>query len=222
MKLILLDTCGSEGSVALVDTAPGGSTRQVTMPGRSASERLVRVLREAVAAAGWQLRDVRAIGVVTGPGSFTGVRVGLSAAKGLSEATKIPLIAVSRLEVLAGLVPWGVSPTYASLDAGRGEFYFGRYADGGPKGESLLSLEGVIAAAQASEVVVVCEDALVKALEGKVALLRMPEPTAADALALVLDQTHLGNFADAASVDANYLRRTDAEIFSSPPRKGVA
>ena len=99
MRLLLIDTCGTVGSVALA--TEGGVVARAEMAGRSASERLVAVVREMLAAAGWSLRELTAIVVVSGPGSFTGVRVGLSAAKGFSEAAGVPVVAISRLGVLA-------------------------------------------------------------------------------------------------------------------------
>ena len=222
MKLLLINTCGAEGSFALADTSQSELVRLVTMPGRSASERLVAELRLALAAAEWKVAEVEAIAIVTGPGSFTGVRVGLSVAKGLSEATAAPLIAISRLELLASVASQSMDPkphsVCALLDAGRGEFYCGRYRDGEPLGESLLSLEAALAAARESELVVFCEDAVSRAFAETVPPTRIQEPNAADALLLALRYLEQGEIADSATLDANYLRRTDAEIFSSPPR----
>ena len=93
MKILLLNTCGAEGSLALADTTLGEPVvLLMRMPGRTASERLIVLLREAMGEIGWKPRALAAIAVVTGPGSFTGVRVGLSVAKGLSEASGVPLI----------------------------------------------------------------------------------------------------------------------------------
>jgi tRNA threonylcarbamoyladenosine biosynthesis protein TsaB len=222
MKLLLIDTCGAEGSFALADTSQPEAVRFVTMPGRSASERLVAELRLALATAEWKVVEVDAIAVVTGPGSFTGVRVGLSVAKGLSEAVGTPLIAISRLELLASVATQAAerhpSSVCALLDAGRGEFYCGRYLDGEPLGESLFPLDAALAAARESDLVVFCEDAVERALAGILSVTRIAEPNAAAALPIALRHLQKGEIADSATLDANYLRRTDAEIFSSPPR----
>ncbi len=90
------------------------------------------------------LRDIEAIVVVNGPGSFTGIRVGLSTAKGLAEGAGIPLIAVSRLALLAGAS--GLPHVLAAVDAGRGEYYVGEYQNGQNLGEVLLSGEETVAA----------------------------------------------------------------------------
>jgi tRNA threonylcarbamoyladenosine biosynthesis protein TsaB len=222
VKLLLINTCGAEGSFALADTAHSEPARLVTMPGRSASERLVAELRVALVAAEWKVAGIEAIAVVTGPGSFTGVRVGLSVAKGLCEASGAAVIAISRLELLASVASQSLvakpHAVCALLDAGRGEFYCGRYRDGQPLGESLLSLDDALAAARESDLVVFCEDAVERALGGILPATRISEPNAADALQRAIRQFEQGEISDAATLDANYLRRTDAEIFSSPPR----
>lgn len=216
MRLLLMDTCGSEGSVALADTDAGGVIARQTLPGRSASERLLPVVREMMTVAGWKLAELRAIVVVHGPGSFTGVRVGLSAAKGLSEAGGVGLIAISRLAVLAGLSDVA-GERCAVLDAGRGEFYLGLYKDGDGDcvREALVTGAGLREAAQGGAAVIVCEEKMAEAL-GDLAPVKVREPLAEDALAIALARAEAGAFDDAALIDANYLRRTDAEIFAKP------
>ncbi len=210
MRLLLIDTCGSEGSIAL---AEGGGPKVVAserLPGRSASERLLPVVREAMQAAGWGLGDLAAIGVVNGPGSFTGVRVGLSAAKGLSEAAGVPLVAVSRLALLAASVSVlaGESRVCAVLDAGRGEYYCGVYEGGRMVSEALVAGAEVADVAEGA-VLVACEARVEEVLGARL----VSEPGAVEALPLVAARVTSGEFDDAAAVDANYLRRTDLEIF---------
>jgi tRNA threonylcarbamoyladenosine biosynthesis protein TsaB len=210
MRFLLIDTCGGEASVVLADSdLPEAIVAAEILPGRRASERLLPVIRGMMEISGWRLQNLTAVVVVHGPGSFTGVRVGLSAAKGLSEAGGIPLIAVSRLAVLAanenGLV-------HAVLDAGRGEFYYGEYSGRVCMREALLTRDKVMAAAVKGSVVVceinVAED--LAELKPRV----VPEPVAGDALSFALERTTAGDFDDGALLDANYLRRTDAEIFA--------
>jgi ribosomal protein S18 acetylase RimI-like enzyme len=117
---------------------------------------------------------------------------------------------------------------HALLDAGRGEFYHGEYADGICLGEALLTGDAVLsavgrhAAATGSvgdephaEVVVVCEPAVAEALASLAPQL-VHEPTAATALPLALGRMRDASFDDASLLDANYLRRTAAEIFAKP------
>jgi tRNA threonylcarbamoyladenosine biosynthesis protein TsaB len=216
MTILLIDTGGTTGSVALADSTMVAAT--ATLPGRTASERLVPTIRDLVAQANLNLQSLQAIAVVHGPGSFTGIRVGLSAAKGLCHALNLPLIAISRLAVLAHLAqPRAGAHVHALLDAGRGEFYSGEYCDGICLRESLLTRDELFAALslEPAPIVVVCEPAVAESLAAFAPRL-IAEPTAADALPLALRRIRQQDFDDPASVDANYLRRTDAEIFAKP------
>ncbi|MGD0442601.1 MAG: tRNA (adenosine(37)-N6)-threonylcarbamoyltransferase complex dimerization subunit type 1 TsaB [Edaphobacter sp.] len=214
MRILLIHTAGDEGSVTLADTAfaPAIVATEV-LPGRTSSERLVPAVRRLLEACAWTLNELTAVAVVSGPGSFTGVRVGLSAAKGLSEAGGVPLVAVSRLALLAASVDGG-GPVHAVLDAGRGEFYYGEYLGTRRLQEALLSGKDVTLAATGG-IVVVCEPKVAEALPG-LAPRMVCEPSAADALPLALLRIEAGDFDDAATLDANYLRRTDVEIFARP------
>ena len=217
MRVLLIHTAGGEGSVALADTdAAKAIVAAEVLPGRSSSERLVPAVRRLMEGLGWRLGELVAVVVVAGPGSFTGVRVGLSAAKGLSEAGGVGLIAVSRLALLASGVEGRGGPVHAVLDAGRGEFYYGEYVGRRCLREGLMSGEDVLAAASGG-VVVACEAKVAEALGGLGLGVRMvEEPLAGDALALALGRIAAGDFDDAATLDANYLRRTDMEIFAKP------
>lgn len=218
MRLLLLDTCGSEGSVALADTErePKVVGRE-GLPGRSSSERLVPAVRRLLETNGWRLKDLTSIVVVSGPGSFTGVRVGLSAAKGLSEAGGVPVIAVSRLALLAALADEGDERVNAVLDAGRGEFYLGEYVGRRCVREALMDRIEVEAASRGAQVVV-CELGVAEALAA-VRPKKVREPVAEDALPFTVERISVGAFDDVATLDANYLRRTDDQIFAKPKAK---
>jgi tRNA threonylcarbamoyladenosine biosynthesis protein TsaB len=228
MRILLIHTAGGEGSVAVADTEVAQAiVATEVLPGRSSSERLVPAVRRLMEGLGWRLGELAAVVVVDGPGSFTGVRVGLSAAKGLSEAGGVGLIAVSRLALLAASVDGGGGAVHAVLDAGRGEFYYGEYVGRRCVREVLMGGEDVVLAAAAGGVVVACE---AKVAEGLGALglrlgvgVRMvEEPLAGDALPLALERIGARDFDDAATLDANYLRRTDAEIFAKAAAERAA
>lgn len=217
MKLLLIDTCASEGSVAIADAAlKPPRIVSATMPGRSASEKLVGAVRELCAQSGIALRDLDAIAVVNGPGSFTGVRVGLSAAKGLCDALAVPLLAVSRLAVLASAIEAKPGThVFAALDAGRGEFYLGEYLDGIKLSETLVDRDELHTrlGRAGNHSLVVCEEPAAAAL-GRSGPEIVAEPAAASSLRLALARAMHRNFDDVVSADANYLRRTDLEIFA--------
>ena len=213
MRILLIHTAGSEGSVAIADTEiEPAIVATEQLPGRTSSERLVPAVRRLMASRGWSLKDLAAVVVVHGPGSFTGVRVGVSAAKGLSEAGRVPLIAVSRLALLASAASKTGEPVHTVLDAGRGEFYYGEYVGRRCLREALLGGEDVRAAASGG-VTIVSEAKVAETLAG-LELRVLEEPSAADALPVALERIAARDFDDAATLDANYLRRTDLEIFA--------
>jgi tRNA threonylcarbamoyladenosine biosynthesis protein TsaB len=221
MRILLIDTAGSEGSVALADTElERAVVAAEVLPGRTSSERLIPAVGRLLEARGWRLGELAAVAVVHGPGSFTGVRVGLSAAKGLCEAGGVALIAVSRLALLAAAVDGASRPVHAVLDAGRGEFYYGEYAGRLRVREVLMKGEDVLAAA-GDGIVVVCEAKVAEALAGLEPRI-VDEPSAGDAVPFALERIRAGDFDDVAMLDANYLRKTDAEIFSKTAAKPAA
>lgn len=84
------------------------------------AERLIPLLEEVLAEAGLTWRDLDALAVGTGPGNFTGVRIAVSAARGLALGLAIPAIGVTTLDALAHGLP---RPLVVAEDARRGEFY---------------------------------------------------------------------------------------------------
>lgn len=214
MNILLIDTSSETGTIA-VARSDSAAPRTVTLPGRTASERLLPTIRDLAAPLG----SLGAIVVVHGPGSFTGVRVGLSAAKGLCEALEVPLLAISRLAVMAHaseLPP--ETRIYPVLDAGRGEFYLGIYRDGICLREALLThdeLVAEIAQTPSQSTLIACEPRVVETLSILSPRL-ISQPTAETALPLALLRLQANEFDDIATLDANYLRRTDAEIFAKP------
>ena len=118
-KLLLIETVGDAPGAVL--TAGERVLASAEFPSRSASAVLLGELRLMLRSSGVTLRDLRGIGVVSGPGSFTGVRTGLAMAKGLCEVVHLPMASVSRLEVLAEAAD--LHEGFAVLDAGRGALY---------------------------------------------------------------------------------------------------
>ncbi len=206
-----IDTCGPAGSVAL-GRLTGDEVEilsQIELEGRTYSATLVAAVSEVLTRYKVAIRDVGCLVVVNGPGSFTGVRVGLSAAKGLSEGADIPVIAVSRLEVLASKA--GIADT--ALDAHRHEVFLRA------GGRELLA--GVADLADLSPVaeIAVCDPAareLIATGWPAANVSTVTAPTASDALILAAPLIHARRFADIALLDGHYLRRSDAEIFGDP------
>lgn len=217
MLLLAIDTCGPSGSVAL-GRHVGDAVEilgQIELEGRSYSATLVAAVGELLARSGVELRNLAAIVAVNGPGSFTGVRVGLSAVKGLAEAARIPVAAVSRLEVLAAKA--GVSS--AALDAHRHEIFLRLGGHGQKAAEMLAGAHELAAIDPLGARIAVCDDAAAALLSSAwpdAELVRTPPPSAADALTLCAPRVAAGEFVDLAMLDGHYLRRSDAEIFGEP------
>lgn len=215
--LLGIDTCGPSGSVALGQMGHDAVQilAQRELAGRSYSATLVSAVGALLASQGLMLEQLRAIVVVNGPGSFTGVRVGLSAAKGLAEGASLPVLAVSRLEVLAAKA--GISS--AALDAHRGEIFL-RVGEPGAACRELLAGPQELAELHAAPAhIAICDDGaanLLHSLCPAAELVNVAAPTAADALELCVPRVAAGDFADLALLDGHYLRRSDAEIFGDP------
>jgi tRNA threonylcarbamoyladenosine biosynthesis protein TsaB len=212
--LLGIDTCGSSGSVAISRLTHSALQilGQIELEGRSYSSTLVAAVGEILAQHNATLRGLAAIVVVSGPGSFTGVRVGLSAVKGLAEAAQIPVAAVSRLAVLAKDA--GISS--AAIDAHRHEIFLRL----GEPAQELLAGSSELAAIHRPPIqVAICDDpaaALLSTAWPGTELTRLPAPTAAGALQLAAPLVTAGDFVDLALLDGHYLRRSDAEIFGVP------
>ncbi|MGA8089924.1 MAG: tRNA (adenosine(37)-N6)-threonylcarbamoyltransferase complex dimerization subunit type 1 TsaB [Terracidiphilus sp.] len=207
-----VDTCGPTGSVALARVEGGGARMlgKTELAGRSYSATLVAAVEELLTAGNVKLADLVAIVVASGPGSFTGVRVGLSAVKGLAEPGRIPVVAVSRLAVMAAKA--GVES--AALDAHRHEVFLRL---GGEKARELLAgVEELAGVPVPGGSIAVCDEAAESLLARAwpaATLVRTLAPTAGDAIELCLPRVLERSFDDLALLDGHYLRRSDAEIF---------
>jgi tRNA threonylcarbamoyladenosine biosynthesis protein TsaB len=218
--LLALNTSGNTASVALgvVDLRGVKIVATAELAGRTYSARLIPEIAALLESRQAMPRDIEAIVVVNGPGSFTGIRVGLSTAKGLAEGAGIPLIAVSRLALLANAS--GLPHVLAAVDAGRGEYYVGEYRNSNNLGEVLLSGEETIAVArQPGAGVLVCDESRSDDVSASACSalaicgpVYVQPPDAAEALRFALTRFRAGHFDDPETLDANYLRRSDAEV----------
>lgn len=214
--ILSLDTCGPVGTVALARLSGEGvkSLALTGIAGKTYSARLVPAIRELVAAQGARIAEIATIVVTNGPGSFTGIRIGLATAKGLAELHGTPIVAVSRLAVLAHKA----GKRAAALDASRGEFYVGEYgADWNTRpSERLLTRDHFLQLSTTlGNEMAVCESGA-HSLAAESAL--VSPPTAMDSLQFALPRLRACQFDDAATLDGNYLRRSDAEIFAQHGR----
>jgi len=213
-----IDTCGPAGSVALGRVGserPMGQVEilgQIELEGRTYSAALVPAIGELLERAGASLAEVGCLVAVNGPGSFTGVRVGLSTAKGLAEGASIPIVAVSRLETLA----WKAGTGSAAIDAHRSELFLRVRVPGGEPAELLAGAADLAAIENSPAEVAICDDGAATLLGRSwpaTHLVRVSAVTAADAINLAAPRIAANAFVDPLLLDGHYLRRSDAEIF---------
>ena len=145
-RLILLETSTSLCSTALAEDGRIVAERRSQEP-RAHASLTTPFVQEMLQECGWKASDCDAVCVSMGPGSYTGLRVGVSTAKGLCFGAALPLLAVSTLDVLArqaiskGLLPQGCKTILPMVDARRMEVYTAPYS---PAGERLGEISAVV------------------------------------------------------------------------------
>jgi tRNA threonylcarbamoyladenosine biosynthesis protein TsaB len=134
----------------------------------------------------------------------------LAAVKAIAESAGLPVVTVSRLALLAE----SAKAECAALDAHRGQFYCGMYGPGGAR-EMLLTAGEINSMGGLAGRVAVCEETVAQLLEelfGEPELIRVPAPTAGDAIHFSLQKWRTGDLADVATLDGHYLRGADAKV----------
>lgn len=242
--LLSVDTSGRNGSLALArvsaDQIGIDICEVVGLTGGAFSAQLVPQIAALLKKYGYSKSDLSAFAVVTGPGSFTGLRVGLAAVKALAEVLQKPIAAISLLEAIAWssrLYVDGRVRVLAALDAGRGEVYSGDYELEPCElevqvrmkirkvSERLLSREEFVAelsVAEATRKTVVTPDAALAdylRTEGSASGIRIAQieyPNSGVIVRLGWEHLRRGEAVPAEALEANYIRHSDAEIFSKP------
>jgi tRNA threonylcarbamoyladenosine biosynthesis protein TsaB len=226
MVLLVVDTSGKNSSLALALVEEGKPEAEVVesvaLAGGTFSAQLVPQIAALLAKHGYTKADLAAFAVVSGPGSFTGLRVGLAAIKALAEILHKPIVAISLLEAVA----WAAGKRgqiLAVLDAGRAEMYVGDYevADlAKMHGERLVTRDEFITETTGNKRAIITPDAaLADALRAAdVSCERIPYPGIEVIACLGWQHIQRGQTVRPEDVEANYIRRSDAEIFSQPRR----
>ncbi len=132
MRILAIETADLRGSVALLQRDQLLAERTLDAQRRSARS-LAPAIAELLDEAGWRPQDVQLVAVATGPGSFTGLRIGVTTAKAFAYAASCQVIDVHTLEAIAARADANVSRLWVVLDAERGELFaaeFARTADG--------------------------------------------------------------------------------------------
>jgi len=134
MRVLAIDTALAACSAAVLDTEHGGVIASESVPmERGHAEALMPLLERVVKASGLAFADLERIVVTTGPGSFTGLRVGIAAARGLGVATHIPVVGVTTLSAYAApyLAADDQSPVVVAIDARHDHVYLEVFGAGG-------------------------------------------------------------------------------------------
>ena len=201
-RILLLDFSAERPLLAL--TADGKVRLTEVLAERSAAAEWLPAVKRLLQAEHWRLSVLQAVGVVGGPGSFTGVRTGVAAAKGLCEAAALPLAVVSRLDVLA--LAAEDSHAVAVLYAGRDQVYCRVPAQEGERAsEDLFSLED-LRPIVGERPVVTAEPQLLPALAAfKPRLVTL----GAEHILAVVQGALLQGGSSLPEADAHYVRRED-------------
>jgi tRNA threonylcarbamoyladenosine biosynthesis protein TsaB len=227
VRLLAIETSTLTGAVALLEDARvvGESRLSVAV---THGERLLVTVDGLLRAARWRLADLDAFAVAVGPGSFTGLRIGVSTVKGLAFATGKPVAPVPTLDALAWTLPFCAFPVCPILDARKGEVYTALYGTRDGRLDPLAPARAIAPAALAEELARTTDGPLVLLGDGVAAYgpllaerlgarvrpgppgLRLPSAvTVAE-----LGQAALarGEAVDAAALAPTYLRPSEAEL----------
>lgn len=248
MLLLVTDTSGKDGFVGLVRAGEGLPPQrievieEVPLAGGTFSAQLVPQVSELLKKHEFGKTDIGAFIVVSGPGSFTGLRIGLAAIKALAEILQRPIVPVSVLHVLATFspsvaafegVPDRATVRYAvALDAGRGEAFVGEFEtsphrDRYPTAlkETLLSLDKLAALLDSGAIQwistpdhAIYDAVAMRASDVKKRHIRraVRRPRSEEMATVGYQKLRSGETVTPEQLEANYIRRTDAEIFSKP------
>jgi tRNA threonylcarbamoyladenosine biosynthesis protein TsaB len=222
MLLLSIDTSGKQGSIALAragersDDADGVDLIEtVPLAGGTFSAQLVPQIAALLSSHRFTKHDIGAFVVASGPGSFTGLRIGLAVVKALAEVLNKPIAAVSMLEVCV-FASGAQGKIMAALDAGRGDVYVGEYKipalSNSPPREHILSRTEFLV--QAEGWTVVTPDSSLAEAAGAVGLsvVTLAPTSAAQVANLGWRKIQSGQTVTPEQLEANYIRRTDAEM----------
>jgi tRNA threonylcarbamoyladenosine biosynthesis protein TsaB len=220
MLLLAADTSGRNGSIALARGQAKGVCEVievVPLAGGTFSAQLIPQIAALLAKHGYSKNDIGGFVVASGPGSFTGLRVGLAAIKGLAEILEKPLAAVSLLEAVA-VASLLQGRVVTALDAGRGDVYVGEYEIASDSAtlisERLMGKNEALAAAKGAKLVT-SEKAFAECARTSGLPVVVIDAVDAGIIAPVgWRKIEAGDTVLPDQLDANYIRRSDAEIFS--------
>jgi len=223
MKILALETSTMLGGVAIADEH--GLIAEIRLNVKTThSERMMTAIDWALKQSDMTLDEIDTIAVASGPGSFTGLRIGLATAKGLCYATGKPLVLVSTLEALAWNFPYCRYPVCVMLDARKGEVYAALFLW---KGDTFVTLvpetsirpedllrDGDGPVVLAGEGAIRYWDRILSAIGEKalVAPLHKMVPSPSNIALLGVHRAQRSEYADPATAEPLYVRKSEAEV----------
>jgi tRNA threonylcarbamoyladenosine biosynthesis protein TsaB len=249
MLILAIDTSGPSGGITLAEAKKGSfrAVESAAIAGGTFSAQLIPTLAALLKKHGYGVKELGGFAAASGPGSFTGLRVGLSAIKGLAETLHKPIATVSVLEALASLADRD-GKIAAAMDAGRKEVFLGVYQKQANKHakqsiqssekslpqpgihsdhalvkqrEELLTQQDFLATlgTERPAVIITSDAALAEfAAASHSAVVVVTRPGSEVIARIGAAKLLAGETVSVEALDANYLRRSDAEIFFKGPR----
>jgi tRNA threonylcarbamoyladenosine biosynthesis protein TsaB len=220
MLILGVDTSGKNGSIALVEFGQGRehTLEVVPLEGGTFSAQLVPQISDVLNRHGLTKGNVDGLAVVSGPGSFTGLRVGLAAIKALAEVLQKPIAAVSLLEAVARVFGTDGELT-ATLDAGRSEVYAADFQISGSKttvsNQQLLTFAEFVSMNDRRQIITPDPKIADFVREKGLRVIQIDRPRADIIARLGFEKIQAGEVISPETLDANYIRRSDAEAKNS-------
>lgn len=233
MKILALETATPSGGVAIVDSDSGLLASYQLNSRQTHSERLMVTIDEILKRLGLKITELAGIGISIGPGSFTGVRIGISVAKGLALAQRKPIVAVRTLEALAYRFFLPQRLICPLIDARRGEVYAAFFELSTPENYLRRLTEDFVELPQkllerikqrtifSGTGALHYRDLIKTALgeEAEFPPLNRLLPSAEEVALLALQGLMRGEVADPFTLEPHYIRPADAEIKLSQRQK---
>jgi tRNA threonylcarbamoyladenosine biosynthesis protein TsaB len=217
MLILGVDTSSRHGTIALVRFSSQNSQtlELLALEGGTFSAQLVPQIAQALTRLHLTKGDIDGFAVVSGPGSFTGLRVGLAAIKALAEVLGKPIAAISQLEAIARMLGRDGEITSA-LDAGRGEIYLARCRVSGTQAtiheQQILRFAEFTGSNPSGEIVTPDRNIAELARENGMPVTQVDSPRADFIARVGFAKIAAGETISPRDLDANYIRRSDAEI----------
>jgi tRNA threonylcarbamoyladenosine biosynthesis protein TsaB len=235
MKILAIETATMLGGVALLDDSAGLIAEIRLNVETTHSERLMTCVDHILKQSSLTIADIDCFALSIGPGSFTGLRIGLSTVKGLSYATRKPVVTVPTLEAFALNFPYCKYPVCTMLDARKNEVYAALFRWDGDGFKRLLHESALPVSKLADTIMQHIDDKVVLTGEGTLlyqemifeylgerAIIASPEqmvPSPAHVATLGIKKALSGEFSELQNLVPFYIRRSEAELKKNASNK---